>query len=99
MTLAEITAHCKAYGKQHKQSLQERASLLYTHIQLIYSVLGRALTGKGQVPTIYDAFPGFFEEKAAGEQLDADVMKARVEAFAVAKRNRNGGVSDGDDTG
>jgi hypothetical protein len=104
MTYAEIVASINGFNNRQKSELQLNALISYRQAGLISALVGIAFGSKQQYPTITDAFPGIFPEleKAPQQQQNWQVMKARVEEYAAAKRDeakRKRGENDGNNAG
>lgn len=90
MTLWELERAMKAKQKQQKQELQTRAFIAYQQAGVTAALMARAWGSKQKVPELSTVFPGLFpadeQDGRQSRQQDWRIMKARMEAYAEARR-------------
>lgn len=106
MTYVEISTAIRTYQEKQRSQLQMESIIAFHQANQIAHLVGIALGSKQAQKEIYEAYPGIFPdlEKQAelqkAKQQNWQIMKARVEAYAVyAKEKRKRGEQNGDDTG
>lgn len=62
MTLAEIKRELMAISKRRENRIKEQAQLDYSLAMTIISGVGTILSGKGQMPKLYQVYPSLFED-------------------------------------
>ena len=98
MTLAELHRAVDSKRRVIKMENQERATYDYILANLIINGVGKMLDGKGEFPTIEEAYPKLFddiqEEKAAKIQEQKNNLSAlRFKQFAQSYNSKFKGVA------
>lgn len=82
MSIPELNRAIKVKTKLIKDEERRKASFDYTLASLIGTAVGRAFSGKGKFPEIYNAYPDLFDE----EEVQVARAKAQEQAFAAQLR-------------
>ncbi len=96
MTYGEILTEIRGSEARRRANLQEQALIAYRQSELTSTLVSIILGGRQKVPSITEAFPGIFPEQEQTRQQNWQLMKARIEQFAAARRKR-GEKADGGD--
>lgn len=78
MTFAEVRIVINAYFEKQKRELQQTASMVYAEASLTAMFVGKLISEKAKVLTLYQAFPELFKEEIKAEE------KARQEEEKMA---------------
>lgn len=81
MTYAEIERAIKSKIKLKKIEAQEKASYDYMQAQLIVKGISKILSGKGDYPTLEEAYPGLFDDVVEARKQEAQQQKINLSAL------------------
>ena len=96
MTPAEVVRHIECKNRTRQIEMQERASYDYIQAQLIVKGIAITLGSKDAFPTIYQVYPGVFdelqeaqEEKIAQQKAELSALRFKQFAHSYNKRYEN----------
>jgi hypothetical protein len=81
MTIAECNRLIIAYNKRQKKASQERACADYMLATVLTKNISVVLSGKGQMPTLREAYPELFDELIQEEEEKMAEKKATLSAL------------------
>jgi hypothetical protein len=93
MTPGEIVRTVESRNRVRKLEAQERASYDYILANLIIKGVSITLSGKGQMPTLEETYPGLFDDMAAKkaeaiQQQKTNLSTLRFKQFAQSYNNK-----------
>ena len=93
MTIAEVSRAITAYNKRRHIEEQQHAAYDYKLASLLTSNISVLLTGKGSMPTLYEAYPDIFEDiiesqREEMEQKKKELSVLRFKQFAQSYNDR-----------
>lgn len=98
MTVFEIREHIKAHIKRRKEEMRETAIHFYNHAYLLVQMIGKMLSGEGEIPSLHEMYPALFDAPLPAQQ-DWRIMKERIEAYSIEMKMRKRGEQSGGDQG
>lgn len=81
MTIAEITRAVESKQRVIRREQQEKASFDYVHAGLIGRYVARILDGKGDIPSIYEVYPEYFEDIKAKQEEELQQKQDELSAL------------------
>ena len=81
MTIAEVERAIQSKNRLIKRAAQEQASYDYILAQVLSKNISVILSGKGQAPTIQEAYPDLFEDLIEEHQKKIAEQKAEISAL------------------
>lgn len=91
MTPAEVNRYIQSRNRVRKIEAQERATYDYILANLIVRGFSITMGGKGNYPSVEEAYPGIFEDKtqARNEELQAQKMNLSALRFKQFAQSYN----------
>jgi len=81
MTIAEAERAIKAYNKRQRKAEQRQASYDYILVNTLSKNISVILSGKGQAPTLQEAYPNLFTELLEDQEQKIADKKAELSAL------------------
>lgn len=102
MTYGEILLHIKAYNRRKTEEMKTQASLNHLLGDLIGASVARLLSKDAKYPTLFETYPGLFEEEARREEelrqeKEWQLYKARIMEYSMANNAKRQAMKEGED--
>lgn len=88
MTFAEVRIVINAYFDKQKRELQQTASMVYAEASLTAMFVGRLISDKTKVLTLYQAFPELFKEEIKAEEKARESDEKQALLRFVERHNK-----------